>query len=106
MELTKHEAHCIARLLQSAIFSPDHNLFAGCRFCKYQCIRYVDDDEQGSLELPRYDDIMKKLMDVTGVDVSPAVYGYIEPGSFPYKKFLKNSNDKTQEYFRNFFKDI
>lgn len=45
-------------------------------------------------------------MDFTGVDLGPAVYGYLEVGGFPYKKFLKNSSDRAKEYFRNFFKDI
>lgn len=112
VELTEQEAHCIARLLQSAIFSPDHDLFAGCRFCKYPCAK-----ESGTwcdmhlVDLPRYDAVMHKLMEETGVDLGPAVYGYLDPSvvpfkKFPYKKFIKNSNEEIKEFFRNYFKDI
>lgn len=107
VELTEQEAHCIARLLQSAIFSPDHNLFAGCRFCKYQCVKDAGEWEDMSLvDLPRYDAVINNIMNETGVDVGPAVYGCIEPGGMPYKKFLKNSNEEIKEFFRNYFKDI
>nr|DAZ68648.1 MAG TPA: hypothetical protein [Caudoviricetes sp.] len=107
MELTKREAHCIARLLQSAIFSPDHEIFAGCRFCKYQCVKDAGKwDDKNMVDLPVYDAVMRRLMIQTGVDVGPMVYGYLEPGGMPYKKFLKNSNEGIKEFFRNQFKNI
>lgn len=107
VELTEQEAHCIARLLQSAIFSPDHEIFAGCRFCKYPCMKEAGKwDDMSLVNLPRYDEVMSKITNGTGVDVRPAVYGCIEPGGMPYKKFLKNSNDGIKEFFRNLFKDI
>ncbi|MBQ9487748.1 MAG: hypothetical protein IJU91_08140 [Selenomonadaceae bacterium] len=37
MELTEQEAHCVARLLQGAIFGNEGALFNGCAFCKFQC---------------------------------------------------------------------
>lgn len=97
MELNKREAHCIARLLQGCIFND--NPFIGCLFCKYDC--------RDSNGIPTHSEhAMKVLMDETGVDLTPGVYGSLKPMEFPYKKFLKNSNEKTKEYFRNFFKNV
>ena len=93
MTLTNEEAHCLARLLQSALYGGHaNNIFAGCSFCKNQCNR-----------AERYDRLLRKLQNETGVDLSPAVYGSIQNGGFPYKKFLKNSNPKIRDYLRNFF---
>ncbi len=97
LELDEMDAHCIARMLQSYLFTDTP--FAGCRFCKYNCF---NDDAKPTNDKR----IGKLLMDFTGVDLGPAVYGYLEVGGFPYKKFLKNSSDRAKEYFRNFFKDI
>lgn len=95
MTLTDEEAHCLARLLQSALYSGHVNsIFVGCSFCKNSCKHAAS-----------YDALRRKLQDETGVDLSPAVYGSIQKGDFPYKKFLKNSNPKIRNYMRNFFSD-
>lgn len=104
MELTKQEAHCIARLLQSAIFSPEHGLFDACSYCKYKCFQEIDNGQ--GVKMPQFDLLLRKLMNETGVDLIPGAYGAFYPGGFPYKKFLKNSNDEIKEFFRSFFKDI
>ena len=106
MELTKQEAHCIARLLQSAIFSPDHEIFAGCRFCKYPCMKEAEKwDDMSLVNLPRYDEVMSKITNGTGVDVRPAVYGCIEPGGMPYKKFLTMESKNSLGICLRIFKD-
>lgn len=67
LELDEMDAHCIARMLQSYLFTDTP--FAGCRFCKYNCF---NDDAKPTNDKR----IRKLLMDFTGVDLGPAVYGY------------------------------
>ena len=99
--LTEQEAHCIARLLQGAVYG--EGLFDGCAFCKFQC----NTDRNAGEVLPRFDEIRMKLWEATGVDLAPCFSGeYLLHSKFKYKKFLKNSNEDIKEYFRNFFRDI
>lgn len=95
MELDEREAHCVARLLQSAMFGKG-NAMAGCAFCKYQC------DEKNTL----YRKIQEKFETETGVDLSETSSLDVLYCDFPYKKFLKNSNETVKEHFRNIFSDI
>lgn len=55
--LTEKEAHCIARLLQGAVFGKNGSVFDGCAFCKFQCNM---DGEKGDIA-PHYDEIIRKL---------------------------------------------
>ncbi len=95
---TEKELHCIARLLQSACFGGNGNVFDGCDFCKYQC-----HNEQQLV--PQYNVIMKKLEQITGVDLSPMSNKMVR-SNFPYKKFLHNANEKIKNYFRDYFKNV
>ena len=97
MELNEKEAHCIARLLQGAFYSD--NILSGCTFCKFRC----DNDEQ-----PLINSIRKRLYDETYVDVRLGSDRRDElPFSdFPYKRFLKTSNEPIKEYFGKIFADI
>ena len=94
MELTEKEAHCVARLLQGAMFG-NHNSMAGCAFCKYQC--GADD---------MYRKIQKKFEEETGVNLDANMPIDVIYSTFPYKKFLKNSNENIKEHFRKIFADI
>lgn len=100
MELSEKEAHCVARLLQGAIYG-ERNVLNGCLFCKYCC-----DNSDNNEPVPHYDEILKKFSKETGVDLSPCMSRDIYHSDFPYKKFLKNSNETVKEQFRNFFKDV
>ena len=100
MELSEKEAHCVARLLQGAIYG-ERNVLDGCLFCKYCC-----DDGNADEPLPEYKEILKKFGEETGVDLNPVTSRDVYHSDFPYKKFLKNSNELVKERFRNFFKDI
>ena len=94
VELSDKEAHCVARLLQGAMFGK-HNTMAGCAFCKYQC-------DKNSV----YRQIQKKFEEETGVDLQDDLPTDVIYSDFPYKKFLKNSNVKlksiSEKYFRTF----
>lgn len=94
MNLTEKEAHCVARLLQGAMFG-NHNTMAGCAFCKFQC--GADD---------MYRQIQKKFETETGVDLDDNMPLDIFYSNFPYKKFLKNSNENVKEHFRKIFADV
>lgn len=90
--LNEHDWHCIARLLQGSFFG--NGLFDGCSFCKNK------DCCTGN------ESVFRKLSNETGVDLSPAVYGYLHKNGFPYKKFLKGANEDAKRHFRNFFTDL
>ena len=93
MELNEQEAHCIARLLQSALFGKD--IFDGCDYCKVQCYK------EGDHSRLMFTKIKKRLTDETGVDLSPIVGGgSLINSDFPYHKFLIKSNENAKEYFR------
>ena len=96
MELDEREAHCVARLLQGAIYGD--GVLTGCTFCKFPCQTSND-------PAPHFDGILSKLMNASGVNLSPAKYGALPFSPFPYKKFLKNSNSAIEENLRNFFMD-
>lgn len=98
MELNDKELHCMARLLQGAIFGGRGNLFDGCAFCKYNCAVKGD-------PAPHFEVIMGKMAVATGVDLSP-IKRTIMHSKFPYKKFLKNSNEEIKNYFREQFKNV
>lgn len=93
MELNEREAHCVARLLQGAIFGED--ITTGCAYCKVRC------DEKllaGS--------IRKRLTEETGVDL-----GVINGDSLPYTKiphgrFLKNAHADAKKYYRDLLKSL
>ena len=91
MELNEQEAHCIARLLQSALFGK--SIFDGCFYCKHQC----------GNKLPMFQAIRDRLTEETAVDIDPIYYGEIPNSDFPYLKFLKNSNEHATAYFRERF---
>ena len=100
MVLNEQEAHCLARLIQSAAYGKDEGIFVGCNYCKYKCWQ----SEKNIA--PRFNEICQKLGDETGVDLTPHQHGSLISRGFPYKKFLKNANEESKAYFRNFFRDI
>ena len=99
MELSEKELHCVARLLQSAIYSD--GLFRGCRFCKYRCAKEKD-------LAPHFDILRQKLYEMTGVDlrIGSSTKDWLPYSQFPYKKFLRAANDDAIRYFRDAFADI
>ena len=97
MELTEKEAHCIARLLQSAMFG--ESLLCGCKFCKFQCKTAED-------TAPHLDAIRKRLTDETGVDLRLGAESNLLYSNFPHKRFLKNANEEIVNYFLNFFANL
>ena len=95
MKLTEKEAHCVARLLQSALFGK--NIFDGCAFCKFKCKTKSD-------HAPHLDEIRMKFMDATNVDLGyRGSRGILEKDSFQYDRFLKKSNEEVKEQIRRFF---
>ena len=99
MELNEREAHCVARLLQSAWFGSGQ--FDGCKYCKYECAS----ETKGNL-LIGFMNIRKRLTEETGVDLTPVAGAFIFDSEFPYHKFLKNANEKAKNYFRHRFDNI
>lgn len=98
MELSNKEAHCLARVLQSVLYGGHSRPFDGCMFCLHPC-HTLDQPT------PRFDTLLHRLGNETGVDLQPGIYGALRSGGFPYKKFLKNANLKVKDFFRNFFTD-
>lgn len=67
-KLTEKDIHCMARIIQSSVFAEGW-IFCGCQYCKYWkdgCEKTFE-DENGRLH---YDAIMKKLQQITGLDMS------------------------------------
>lgn len=97
MELTEKEAHCIARLIQGALFAESWR--QGCVYCKERESKIIPCDFQ--------DGVLKKLGEAAGVDLSPRFKSYDEKMSapFPYCRFLKNSNELVKESAREYFKE-
>ena len=92
MDLTAKDLHCVARLLQGAIYGERGNTFDGCAFCKYRCRNEKD-------PAPYFEEIMHKLAKLTGVALS-AKHGQKLPfPHFPYDRFLINANDEIKAYF-------
>lgn len=66
-ELTEKDIYCIARIVQSSVFAEGW-IFCGCQYCKYwkdECEKSFD-NENGKMH---YDVIMKKLQQITGLDM-------------------------------------
>ena len=97
MELTEKEAHCIARLLQGALFGED--ILNGCKFCKFKCTT------KGNYA-PHLDALRKRLTDETGVDLRLGSEGSLLYSRFPYKRFLKNANAEIIDYFQKYFANL
>ena len=67
--LTKKDIHCMARIIQTSVFAKGQ-IFYGCQYCKYWnggCEEYVNSKaKSGEFH---YDVIMKKLQQITGLDM-------------------------------------
>ncbi len=98
MELSEKEAHCVARLLQGAIYGESQSVFNGCTFCKFRCKNEKD-------PATHFDEIMLKLKAITGVDLGVGDGSRIPFSNFPYRRFLKNSNDEIKSYIYEYFKN-
>lgn len=97
LELDEKEAHCVARLLQGAFYGK--NVLVGCTFCKYQCLASVISENSVSMQSK----IREKFMAETGVDLTSVISCDVVFSEFPYKKFLKNSNETVKRHFREVF---
>ena len=95
MELTEKEAHCVARLIQGALFTDD--LLAGCEYCKFECIKNAESPSV-------FISMREKLTKETGVDLD-IFDSDLSNKHFPYKRFLKNSNDNIKKLLRTYFAD-
>ena len=63
-QLNDKDLHCIARIIQSALFAD--SLFYGCQYCEYcQKCFFEKNCEDSYFELLR-----KKLQDITKIDLS------------------------------------
>ena len=94
MELNERESHCVARLLQGAMFG--NSIDDGCQFCKFRCERVVDMTRE----------IRKRLTDETGVDLSLMTHGTEPLSKFPLGKFLINANADIKKVYREFFEEF
>ena len=102
MELSEKEAHCVARMLQGMVFGKD--IFSGCAFCKFQCDK--EEMKKGAPYIaPQYKKIMQKFYEATEVDtrIVGNPYDKLIKSDFPYKRFLRNSNEEIKAYCENFF---
>ena len=65
-ELTEKDIYCIARIVQSSVFAEGW-IFYGCQYCRYknECEKCFE-KENGKMH---YDVIMKKLQQITGLDM-------------------------------------
>lgn len=65
-ELTEKDIYCIARIVQSSVFAEGW-IFYGCQYCRYknECEKCFE-NENGKMH---YDVIMKKLQQITGLDM-------------------------------------
>lgn len=65
-ELTEKDIYCIARIIQSSVFAEGW-IFYGCQYCRYknECEKCFE-NENGKMN---YDVIMKKLQQITGLDM-------------------------------------
>lgn len=105
VKFTEQETHCIARLLQGAVYG--EHFLSGCSFCKFQCSLAGRDNysEKVYTQQPRWRKILNKLTKLTGVDCGIMDEGNLYGSKFPYKRFLKNSNAEAKKYFKNYFSD-
>ena len=95
MELTEQEAHCLARLLQGALFN--ENILTGCDYCKNRC--YENRCDIFFL-------VRKRLSEATDVDLKPEQYAELPHSDFPYGIFLKNASEKTKAWYRVKFNQL
>ena len=63
-QLSEKDLHCIARMLQSALFAD--NIFYGCNFCNYKNECFT-----GNIFDMNDTNVRKKLQEITGVDLGP-----------------------------------
>lgn len=65
-ELTEKDIYCIARIIQSSVFAGGW-IFYGCQYCKYwkECEKSFENENWKM----HYDVIMKKLQQITGLDM-------------------------------------
>nr|DAM38346.1 MAG TPA: Cas system-associated protein [Caudoviricetes sp.] len=63
-ELTEKDIYCIARIVQSSVFAEGW-IFYGCQYCRYknECEKCFENEKM------HYDVIMKKLQQITGLDM-------------------------------------
>lgn len=66
MGITEKELYCAAKVLQSVIFSPQHELFYGCQCCKFQKECMPDKKPHPDMI---FDKLRKDLQNITGVDL-------------------------------------
>ena len=104
IKFDEKEAHCLARLLQGAVYA--ENFLAGCSFCQFPCklVRHNHRDELLQQD-QRWRQILNKLTEKTGVDCGVMEKENLYGSDFPYKRFLKNANKEAKNYFRNYFSD-
>ena len=73
MDLNQKDIYCMARIIQSSVFAKGQ-IFYGCQYCKYWndgCEEYVNSKaKRGEFH---YDVIMKKLQQITGLDMGKLV---------------------------------
>lgn len=93
MELNEREAHCVARLLQGAIFGKD--ITDGCAYCKFRCESPILAGE-----------IRKRLTDETGVDLGVMDSGKLPRSDFPHGRFLMNAHEDSKKAYRKAFDHI
>ena len=89
MELSEREAHCVARLLQGAIYGDSY--LTGCGYCKYNRA-----DENGFIYGSCADKIRARLTEETGVELNNEVFTPDFEREWPYLRFLRNSNDRVK----------
>ena len=73
MDLNQKDIYCMARIIQSSVFAKGQ-IFYGCQYCKYWddgCEEYVNSKaKRGEFH---YDVMMKKLQQITGLDMGKLV---------------------------------
>ena len=67
-ELDNQELYCIAKVLQSILFSKEKSIFYGCRYCKNKKICMPDNIPHSDMI---FDHIREKLQRITAVDLDP-----------------------------------
>lgn len=64
-KLDEKDLYCIARMLQSVLFSD--SLFYGCNYCRYRS-KCFEGDKPAATHL---EEVRRKLQDITEVDLKP-----------------------------------
>lgn len=65
-QLPEEELYCIAKILQSIIFSPNRSIFYACNYCKLQKKCMPDNIPHPDMF---FDRLRKDLQQITGVDL-------------------------------------